>query len=221
MVCSLLRSSWLTVCGGMRAIFAMMSSISVLPMVFFCFDFGRMRCAAPASSMTSIALSGRWRSLMKRAASSAAVVSADAEYLTPWCSSKRDFRPRRICTVCSTVGSLTSIFWKRRDSAWSFSNTPRNSVIGGRADALELAVGQRRLQQIRRIQRAARRRTGADDGVDLVDEQDAVRACPSAASARPSGAARNRRDTWCRPAARPCRANTRRRSAGSRARLPA
>ena len=59
MVCSLLRSSWLTVCGGMRAIFAMMSSISALPMVFFCFDLGRMRCAAPASSMTSIALSGR------------------------------------------------------------------------------------------------------------------------------------------------------------------
>src|SRR5471032_714749 len=128
MVCSLLRSSWLTVCGGMRAILAMMSSISALPMVFFCFDFGRMRCAAPASSMTSMALSGRWRSLMKRAASSAAVDSADCEYLTPWCSSKRDFRPRRICTVCSTVGSLTSTFWKRRDSAWSFSNTPRNSV---------------------------------------------------------------------------------------------
>src|SRR5471032_177228 len=128
MVCSLLRSSWLTVCGGMRAILAMMSSISVLPMVFFCFDFGRMRCAAPASSITSMALSGRWRSLMKRAASSAAVDSADDEYFTPWCSSKRDFRPRRICTVCSTVGSLTSTFWKRRLSAWSFSNTPRNSV---------------------------------------------------------------------------------------------
>jgi len=35
-----------------------------LVMTFFCFDFGRMRCAAPASSITSIALSGRWRSLM-------------------------------------------------------------------------------------------------------------------------------------------------------------
>src|SRR5206468_2808471 len=51
---------------------------------------------------------------MKRAASSAAVDSADAEYFTPWCSSKRDLRPRRICTVCSIDGSFTSPFWKRR-----------------------------------------------------------------------------------------------------------
>ena len=33
--------------------------MSVLLMTFFCFDFGRIRCAAPASSMTSIALSGQ------------------------------------------------------------------------------------------------------------------------------------------------------------------
>ena len=127
-VASLLRSSDDTFCGGMRAILAMISSISTLPIVFLRLAGGRMRCAAPASSMTSMALSGRCRSLMKRAASSAAVVSALAEYFTPWCSSKRDFRPRRICTVCSTVGSLTSIFWKRRDSAWSFSKMPRYSL---------------------------------------------------------------------------------------------
>jgi hypothetical protein len=53
-----------TCCDGMRAILATISSISVLPMTFFCFDLGRMRCAAPASSMTSMALSGRWRSVM-------------------------------------------------------------------------------------------------------------------------------------------------------------
>ena len=50
----------------------------------------------------------------------AAFLAADkrhAEYFTPWCSSKRDFRPRRIWMVCSTVGSLTSIFWNRRDNA--------------------------------------------------------------------------------------------------------
>ena len=58
-VCSLLRSSCDTLCGGTRAIFEMISSISLLPIVFFCFDFGRMRWAAPASSITSIALSGR------------------------------------------------------------------------------------------------------------------------------------------------------------------
>ena len=53
-------------------------------------DGGRMRCAAPASSMTSIALSGRWRSLMYLALSSAAACSAATAYLTLWCSSKRD-----------------------------------------------------------------------------------------------------------------------------------
>ncbi|MNY09444.1 hypothetical protein D3C86_1423590 [compost metagenome] len=65
---------------------------------------------------------------MKRADNSAAAVSAAAAYLTPWCSSKRDFRPRRICTVWSTEGSTTSIFWKRRDNAASFSKMPRYSV---------------------------------------------------------------------------------------------
>ncbi|CKR63083.1 Uncharacterised protein [Mycobacterium tuberculosis] len=59
MVCSLLRSSLLTLAGGMRAIFATISSTSVLLMVFLRLLGGRMRWAAPASSMTSIALSGR------------------------------------------------------------------------------------------------------------------------------------------------------------------
>ena len=72
------RSSAETCCGGMRAILATISSISCLPITFFCFDFGRMRCAAPASSMTSIALSGKWRSVMYLAESSAALVIAVA-----------------------------------------------------------------------------------------------------------------------------------------------
>jgi hypothetical protein len=61
---SALRSSVDTLRGGMRAILEMISSISVLPITFFCLALGAMRCAAPASSITSIALSGRWRSLM-------------------------------------------------------------------------------------------------------------------------------------------------------------
>ncbi|MNC97754.1 hypothetical protein D3C83_155190 [compost metagenome] len=64
---------------------------------------------------------------MYLAESSAAVVSALAVYLTLWCASKRDFSPLRISTVSSIDGSTTSIFWKRRVSAWSFSNTPRYS----------------------------------------------------------------------------------------------
>ena len=70
-------------CGGIRAILEMISSISNLPIVFFCLDLGKMRCAAPASSITSIALSGKCLSLIKRADNSAADVSAEAEYFTP------------------------------------------------------------------------------------------------------------------------------------------
>ena len=64
---------------------------------------------------------------MKRADSSAAAVSAEGRYFTPWCASNRDFRPLRIEIVSGTEGSTTSIFWKRRESAWSFSKTPRYS----------------------------------------------------------------------------------------------
>ena len=56
------------------------------------------------------------------------MVSALAVYFTPWCDSKRDLRPRRISTVSWIDGSFTSIFWKRRESAWSFSKMPRNSL---------------------------------------------------------------------------------------------
>ncbi|MNR46586.1 hypothetical protein D3C85_1655770 [compost metagenome] len=56
---STLRSSLEMVFGGMRAILAMISSISDLLITFFWRDFGRIFCAAPASSMTSMALSGR------------------------------------------------------------------------------------------------------------------------------------------------------------------
>ncbi len=45
----------------------------------------------------------------------------------------------------------------------------------GRTDAAQLAVGEHRLDQVRRVHRAARRGTGADDRVDLVDEQDRAR----------------------------------------------
>src|SRR3546814_6786008 len=65
---------------------------------------------------------------MWRADSSAAAVMAAAEYRTPWWASKWPFSPRSICMVCSTVGSATSIFWKRRDRAWSFSKMPRYSL---------------------------------------------------------------------------------------------
>ena len=48
-------------------------------------------------------------------------------------------------------------------------------LVGGRADAADRARGQRGLQQVRCVHRAARGRAGADHRVDLVDEQDRVR----------------------------------------------
>ena len=38
-----------------------------------------------------------------------------------------DFSPFKILIVSSTSGSTTSIFWKRRDKARSFSKMPRYS----------------------------------------------------------------------------------------------
>ncbi len=46
---------------------------------------------------------------------------------------------------------------------------------GGRADALHLPAAQRRLEQVARVEGAAGGRAGADQGVDLVDEQDRAR----------------------------------------------
>src|SRR4028119_1950399 len=109
---------------------------------------------------------------------------------TPVCCSSFSWRPRRIDTVSSTVGSLTKTGWNRRANAASFSTCLRYSpravaptpcrsppagggvredrrdpaghrrvllhvlavfVRGGRADAVQLAAGERGLQQIRRI----------------------------------------------------------------------
>ena len=66
-------------------------------------------------------------------------------------------------------------------------------------------VGQHRLDQVRCIHHAAGRRTGADYGVNLVDEQDRrPDPCPARRS-RLSGVFRNHPGTWCRPGASPCR----------------
>mmetsp|Transcript_25208 Transcript_25208/g.45740 ORF Transcript_25208/g.45740 Transcript_25208/m.45740 type:complete len:259 (+) Transcript_25208:355-1131(+) len=84
------------------------------------------RTDAAASSIRSIALSGRCRSgkclSLKRAA------AARAESLTqmPWCFSKRRLRPRRIETVSSTDGAANVTLWKRLSKAGSFSMNRRN-----------------------------------------------------------------------------------------------
>ena len=61
---SVSASSLDTFFGGMRAILATTASISLVPSVLRRLPSGSRRCAAPASSITSMALSGSLRSLM-------------------------------------------------------------------------------------------------------------------------------------------------------------
>ena len=82
-VFKILRSSLETLRDGIRAAFAITFSISCLLIILRCFDLGKIFCAAPASSIISIALSGKFLSLMKRADNSAAEVRATTVYLTP------------------------------------------------------------------------------------------------------------------------------------------
>ncbi|MNM93621.1 hypothetical protein D3C81_1060010 [compost metagenome] len=55
---------------------------------------------------------------------------------------------------------------------------------GGRADAANVTRRQQRLEQVGRIHHPTRGRTGTDDGVDLVDEQDRLRTLAQLAKQR-------------------------------------
>src|SRR4029079_12977784 len=99
--------------------------------------------------------------------------------------------PSRMSTVCSMVGSSTMTGWKRRSSAASRSmylrysssvvapmpwSSPRESGGLGRRRA-ELAPRERRLEDVRRVDRAFCR-ARADERVELVDEEDRVVGVP-------------------------------------------
>ena len=82
-------------------------------------------------------------------------------------------RPLRIRMACSTLGASTFTCWKRRSSAASFSMYLRYSlsvVAPTHCSSPRLSAG---LMMLRRVHRAFGG-TGADDGVQLVDEQDDV-----------------------------------------------
>jgi hypothetical protein len=83
--------------------------------------------------------------------------------------------PRRMDTVSLTEGSLTSTFWKRRDKGVVLLEHAAEFGIGRCADALQCARRQGRLEQVGCVHGAARCGTGADQGMDLVDEKDGVR----------------------------------------------
>src|SRR5436309_4962348 len=122
-----------------------------------------------ASSTRSIALSGRNRSRMYRLDNVAAATSAASLIRTPWWTSYRSLRPRRIETVSSTLGSATYTGWKRRSSAGSFSFPVL--VERGRPDASEVAARERRFQHVGGVH-GAFGRPRADQSVDLIDKED-------------------------------------------------
>ena len=76
--------------------------------------------------------------------------------------------------VSRSPGGSTLIAWKRRSSDRSFSMYLRYSAGRRRADAADLAARQRRLQDVRGVERPFGR-SGADQRVQLVDEDDDVR----------------------------------------------
>eukprot|EP00123_Amoebidium_parasiticum_P013064 comp21743_c0_seq1/m.30787 comp21743_c0_seq1/g.30787 ORF comp21743_c0_seq1/g.30787 comp21743_c0_seq1/m.30787 type:complete len:302 (+) comp21743_c0_seq1:1654-2559(+) len=79
----------------------------------------RMRDAA--SSIRSMALSGRNLSVKYRCERVAAATSAPSVTCTPWCTSYFSLSPRRMLIVSSTVGSSTMMAWNLLASAASFS----------------------------------------------------------------------------------------------------
>mmetsp|Transcript_26514 Transcript_26514/g.45674 ORF Transcript_26514/g.45674 Transcript_26514/m.45674 type:complete len:260 (-) Transcript_26514:1162-1941(-) len=83
----------------------------------------------PASSIRSMALSGRYRSLMYWLESFVAASRASSEILSLWCCSYLSRRPYRICRLSSSVGSPTVTGWNRRSRALSFSMCFRYSSM--------------------------------------------------------------------------------------------
>ena len=122
---------------------------------------------------------------------------------TPWCTSYFSLSPRRIEIVSSTVGSLDEHRLEAPRQRRVLLDVLAVLVERGRADAVQLAARQRRLEHVGGVHRALGL-AGADQRVQLVDEQDDLarrRAAPPAAP--PSAAPRTRRDTSRRRSAAP------------------
>ena len=80
-----------------------------------------MRTLEAASSIRSMALSGKNLSAIKRDDMLAAAAMASSVITSWWCSSYRVLMPWRISTVSSTDGSSTRTGWKRLSKAGSLS----------------------------------------------------------------------------------------------------
>ena len=75
--------------------------------------------------------------------------------------------------VCFRVGSATWMGWNRRSSAASLLDVLAVLVERRRTDGLQLTAGEHRLEDGGGVDRALGR-SGTDEGVDLVDEEDDV-----------------------------------------------
>ena len=123
----------------------------------------RMRIRAPASSIRSIALSGRNRSEMYRSASVAAATSAASVMRHPVV---------RLVPVAQALEDLDGVRQRRLTDLDRLEPALERGVLlevlavlveRGRADGLQLAAGQHRLEDARRVDRAlggARARPG-------------------------------------------------------------
>ena len=80
-----------------------------------------IRSLAAASSIRSIALSGRKRSVIYRSERRTAAIMASSCMRTLWWCSYFSLMPRRIDMVLNSSGSSTITIWKRLSRALSFS----------------------------------------------------------------------------------------------------
>ena len=165
-------SSLETVLGGMRAMVAIVASISLTPIVFLRAALGHqhLRGAGLVDHVDrlvgQLAVIDVARRQLHRRLDGVVGVAQLVELLEIGLQALQDLdgvRHRRLVDVDlleaahqgAVLLEILAVF-----------------LVGGRADAAQRARGERRLQQVRGIHRAARGRAGADHRVDLVDEQD-------------------------------------------------
>ena len=132
----------------------------------------RRRCRAAGSSR-------RWRCGQAHGRVSSAAVGVAHVVVLPRSATCRPCEDARPCP--RSDGSSTAIFCRRRCSARSFSMCLNSSKVVEPMRRIS-PLGQDRLHQVREVHGAAGGGAGADHRVQLVDEQDRLRAAASSAA---------------------------------------
>ena len=170
--CSTAASSFDTVLGGIRAMVEIVVSISLMPMVFLRRLSGSSICAAPELvdhvdrlvrqfAVMDVARRQFDRRLDRLVGVFELVVFLEIG-LQPFQDLDRILNRRLVDVDLLEPAHQRAVLLEILTVLF----------IGCRADAADRAGGERRLEQIRRVHRAAGGRAGADHGVDLVDEHD-------------------------------------------------